>query len=125
MRKGATIAALLMATSPAAALISEDDVFEKLSGSDQVALENAFRYSLLDSASARIQVVPKGNGNFCGMINAKNSFGAYTGFKPFALSREPLFFFYLPKTEVKDEAERSELISKLIRAQLICSSEFR
>lgn len=55
----------------------------------------AFETVLLDSESARFTNVCKlkyegqSNTHFCGMINAKNSFGAYVGFKPFAATPQP------------------------------------
>lgn len=38
---------------------------------------------LRDGMSARVSNLREANGSFCGFVNAKNNFGAYTGFSAF------------------------------------------
>jgi hypothetical protein len=58
-----------------------------LTGKDIAEIENGTRYVLKDPESAMfrdIQALKRGNvTTICGWVNAKNSFGGYTGYVPF------------------------------------------
>jgi hypothetical protein len=65
-------------------------------------VDEGVRKGLKDPESARfgdIRAVKRQGGKItvCGFVNAKNSFGGYTGMKPFAgsLSREPSAFLVI------------------------------
>lgn len=47
-------------------------------------------YDFLDPFSSKLRNVYWSNGNICGEINAKNAYGAYTGFNKFSLDRGAL-----------------------------------
>lgn len=72
---------------------------------DEIALiRAAMQTDLLDADSAKFRDVKhdvgdKGGVTFCGLVNAKNSFGAYTGFKAFAA-------FFHPQSEGGLQAEK-------------------
>lgn len=60
----------------------------KLTAAEMAMIEDGVRSSLKDPASAVFRDVvaavdEKGRVTACGMVNAKNSYGAYGGFKPF------------------------------------------
>lgn len=57
----------------------------------QTGIRNKLDLELLDGASARFKWLPLKNskGFYCGLLNAKNSLGAYTGFKPFLAEFDP------------------------------------
>ncbi|EPH1210979.1 TPA: hypothetical protein ACHS85_000172 [Pseudomonas aeruginosa] len=51
---------------------------------DLVLLREAMDGRLKDAASARLKDVVIGkDGTTCGLVNAKNSYGAYAGYEPF------------------------------------------
>lgn len=52
-------------------------------------LREAFEEKLLDFPSARFRAVRADSGRVCGQVNAKNSFGAFTGWKPFGSIDSP------------------------------------
>lgn len=52
----------------------------------QEALRESLSYNFLDPFSSKIRNVYFNGSTICGEINAKNSFGAYTGFKQFRIS---------------------------------------
>ena len=57
----------------------------------RAGIQNKLDEQLLDGASARFKWLPLKNskGFYCGLLNAKNYLGAYTGFKPFLAEFDP------------------------------------
>ena len=116
------IVTLACSATPSSALVSEDGSFERLDRVTQDDLERAFVYVLFDSASARIKVVRKQPGVYCGLINGKNKFGAYVGYKPYAISTEPPWLWILPE-DIKNmsEDEIKQTKADMERAKSLCS----
>lgn len=60
----------------------------KLTKSDTAEIERSVRRELKDPESARFKgflaTKTKGGATVCGFVNAKNSYGGYTGFVPFS-----------------------------------------
>ena len=68
-----------------ASAASASPLWEAPSDQMKTSIQAAFDAKLLDGQSARYRW-PNENKNgvvYCGFVNAKNSFGAFTGFKPF------------------------------------------
>lgn len=60
-----------------------------LTAAEKEAISKAFSGILLDDTTARWRWLPPAEGNvitYCGFVNAKNSYGAYTGFRPFMVA---------------------------------------
>lgn len=86
---------------------------------DEVEIEQvktALGQLLLDPFSARIKdVLLLPSGNICGLVNAKNTYGAYTGFQHFmALSIDPVFeggekFIFSPTVDGPDSRKAEYL----------------
>ena len=78
MRK--LIAALLLVLVAGNAMA--DGVVRDATPKELVAIRAGLETLLMDAASARLlRVRVKGN-EFCGLVNAKNAFGAYAGYVP-------------------------------------------
>jgi hypothetical protein len=58
-----------------------------------------------DSAQFRDLGVDTETGSICGRVNAKNKFGGYVGFKPFALLKDGTLHLYPESGSVADRAE--------------------
>lgn len=80
---------IVLFTMAMASMVSFSQTLPKI---DDTELRVAFAKKLKDSESARFQSVnlkqSKTNGmwSMCGHVNAKNSYGAYSGFEPFFAS---------------------------------------
>lgn len=77
------ILGVMLVTSAAPVFATE------LAAEEVEALRSAMDGSLKDSASARFKDVKLGKDGItvCGMVNSKNSYGAYAGFEPFAATK--------------------------------------
>jgi hypothetical protein len=77
--------AMLVATvlcSPAHALTIVDNSAVPLSEDQKAKITRALAVTLLDPFTAVVKIMrPVGSNQYCGIINAKNSFGAYTGIR--------------------------------------------
>ena len=84
-------------------------------GEDMKHVKETFEDVLLDPFSARFKdIVMTDNGNVCGLVNSKNSYGAYAGFRwffgpavPTTLLRDRSFFMITPIVD-SDESRRAE-----------------
>lgn len=64
------------------------------------SLISALQRGLNDPFSAQLMQLDPGNfGRVCGKVNAKNSFGGYTGFKLFTHDPKTGQFYFLPELE--------------------------
>jgi hypothetical protein len=53
-----------------------------------IQVQNIVRQTLKDGDSAKF----RNSWEFCGEVNAKNSFGAYTGFQRYIVTKEKIYF---------------------------------
>ena len=91
MREFTLVAALLATISPASALISYDGSFEALDADGKELVEMFIKnYEFKDPSSVQVSVYKKKIGLYCGIYNAKNSYGAYVGFYNFAVMIDDL-----------------------------------
>lgn len=75
-----TAAALLLVAAGAQAQNAVRDATPK----ELTAIKADLETKLKDAASAKFQNVKvQQEGNFCGLLNSKNSYGAYAGYTPF------------------------------------------
>ncbi len=77
-------AALVLALIPAPAMAAAP-----LTPAEKAAVSQSLSGILLDAESARWRWLSPTEGNvilYCGFVNAKNSYGAYSGFRPFMVS---------------------------------------
>ncbi len=78
----------LTAATAASALEDVDGSVAKLSEADRAALLETLDLALPDGPASRLRNVRPANSNpsdqrYCGMINVKNRFGAFTGYQSF------------------------------------------
>jgi len=81
------------------ALFGESVIARDFSEAEKEVVENGVKDELKDPESARFKWVPVLDGEpsfYCGMVNAKNSYGGYTGDVPFTV------FIVWIEGEVKD-----------------------
>lgn len=70
------------------AFVSLPSFARELLDSEKAVIEKAVRGSLIDSESARFKWVPIASPEvktYCGLVNARNRFGGYTGDAPYAV----------------------------------------
>lgn len=58
------------------------DVVRDATPKELAAIKADLEMKLKDASSAKLQRVRVRGDKFCGMVNAKNSFGAYSGYSP-------------------------------------------
>ena len=73
----------------------------------RVKAKNLVRSALSDPDSAQFRDlgVDAETGSICGRVNAKNKFGGYVGFKPFALLKDGTLYLYPESGSGADRAE--------------------
>lgn len=59
-----------------------EDAVRDATSKELAAIKADLETKLKDAASAKFQRVRVKDGYFCGLVNAKNSYGAYAGYKP-------------------------------------------
>jgi hypothetical protein len=88
-RNGGLLAGFVLATlAMSGAALSQSSDLERLSRADEDEVKNAIGRHLKDPYSAKYKpMIARKDGPtgyfVCGLVNAKNSYGAYTGDKPF------------------------------------------
>lgn len=85
MRSAFMLVAVALWSSAAAAAQKSDLV--PLTDDDRQAVIAGVKASLKDPGSAEFRWLParREDGVYCGMVNARNSLGGYTGFTPFSV----------------------------------------
>lgn len=72
------VAAVLWLSAPAYA----GDAVRDATPKELAAIKADLEMKLKDASSAKLQSVRVKGDKFCGMVNAKNSYGAYAGYSP-------------------------------------------
>lgn len=73
---------LLLGLLLAAAAAHAGDAVRDATPKELLAIKAGLEMQLKDAASAKLRSVRVKGETFCGMVNAKNSFGAYAGYSP-------------------------------------------
>lgn len=74
---------LILIGAPVGAQSEQDAI--TIGQEERFAIEAEVKRSLKDPASANFRWLPSAaqDGAYCGLVNAKNSYGGYTGFQPY------------------------------------------
>lgn len=111
------LALLLFAVvTPSFAQQFTDGSASVLSSADSQTLREALMSSLNDPTSALIAGMHRSDITdkvFCGVINAKNSFGGYVGFRPFTFAPEYRVFAMLPDISNFQGLSQEEMAGRL------------
>ena len=85
-------------------------------------IKNAVAAQLKDPDSAQFRSITGSGDTYCGEVNARNSFGAYTGYRPFVVQGRVVLLepTMLPSASVSEQADYYGELARFSRLQRAC-----